>query len=72
MWILLIYRDKDNFEVRCELSRPINMAREGYVDGWAERIILTAVPFGDRPVSLTGEDDGPKTPEIDVEIKKRG
>ena len=40
-WILLMYRDKDSLEVRCELSRPIQMNPDGYVDGWAERIILS-------------------------------
>jgi hypothetical protein len=72
MWVLLVYRDREAGEVRCELSSPISMGPEGYVDGWSERIILAATPFGDNVISLTDGDGGPKSPEIDVEIKKRG
>jgi hypothetical protein len=71
MWILLMYRDKKAREVRCELSRPISITPEGYVDGWAERIILTATPFDEDTISLTDGGDGPQSPEIDLEIKKR-
>jgi hypothetical protein len=44
-WILLMHRDRDAQEVRCELSRPISMTDDGHVDGWAERIILNPTPF---------------------------
>jgi hypothetical protein len=68
-WILLVYRDAQ--EVRCELSLPIGMDEDGYVDEWKERIILTATPFdGTEPSKIT-EPKGPSSPEIIVEIKKR-
>jgi hypothetical protein len=72
MWILLFYRDKKTREVRCELSCPINISTEGYVDGWKERIILTPTPFDEDVLNLIGDGEGPQSPEINVEIKKRG
>lgn len=71
MWILLMYRDRATREVRCELSRPVSMAPEGYVDKWAERIILSTTPFDEDMISLTDGGNEPQSPEIDVEIKKR-
>jgi hypothetical protein len=71
VWILLIYRDRKAREVRCELSRPISINSQGYVDGWAERIILSRTPFDEDFVSLTDDGNGPQTPEIDLDIKKR-
>ena len=70
-WILLMYRDKKERQVRCELSRPISMAEEGHVDGWAERIILKPTSFNDDILTWSGAEGGPQSPEIDVEIKKR-
>jgi hypothetical protein len=57
-------------ELRCELSCPIAMTEDGYVDGWKERIILRPALFDD-PSKIT-EPQGPSSPEIIVEIKKRG
>lgn len=71
MWILLMYRDKKAREVRCELSRPISINAQGYVDGWAERIILSPTPFDEDLISLTDDGNGPQSPEIDLDIKKR-
>lgn len=76
-WILLLYRDKAAREVRCELSRPISMTDEGYVDGWAERILLGSTRFDDYEdvaPAPTGNGGGnvSQTPEINVEIRKRG
>jgi hypothetical protein len=67
-WMLLVYRDAQ--EIRCELSLPVGMDEEGYVDEWKERIILTATPFDGEPSKLT-EPKAPSSPEIIVEIKKR-
>jgi len=68
-WLLLIHRDTQARELRCELSRPMSMAPEGHVDGWAERIILRSTPFDELPA--VGVDDAPQTPEIDIDIKRR-
>jgi hypothetical protein len=70
-WLLLVYRDIDAREMRCELSRPISMDAEGRVDGWAERIILKPRPFDGIGDVLAGGDNGPQSPEITVEIKRR-
>jgi len=71
-WLLLMYRDKELRELRCELSRPINIGEDGRVDGWAERIILASTPFDADEVSVTrGGPSAPQSPEIIVEVKKR-
>ena len=70
-WLLLMHRDKDAREVRCEFSRPISMDPEGRVDGWAERIILSSRSFDGYEDSLVGDGNGPQSPEITVEIKRR-
>jgi len=44
-WMLPMHRDRlDSHEVRCELSKPINMNQDGRIDGWVERIILKPAP----------------------------
>lgn len=70
-WLLLLYRDTDAREMRCELSRPIGMDSEGRVDGWAERIILSPRPFDGIEGALVGGGNGPQSPEITLEIKRR-
>lgn len=37
-WFLLLHRGAS--EVRCELSLPFSMGRDGHINGWRERIIL--------------------------------
>lgn len=71
VWILLMYRDRKAREVRCELSRPISINAQGFVNGWAERVILSPTPFDDDSIMLTDGGDGPQSPEIDLDIKKR-
>jgi len=68
-WLLLMHRDPQVDEVRCELSRPINMTVEGRVSGWAERIILSSMPFLGSGADIVP--DVPKSPEIDVRVKRR-
>lgn len=72
-WLLLFHCDTEAREVRCELSRPVKMDEEGYVDDWAERVILTAFPFGGDSAKVPNIPltDAPQSPEIVVEIKKR-
>ena len=69
-WLLLIHSDFEVREVRCELSRPVNMNEEGRVDDWAERIILSASSF-DADVAAVPSGNVPQSPEIIVKIKKR-
>jgi hypothetical protein len=69
-WLLLVHQDNEAREVRCELSRPISMNEEGRVDEWVERIILSPFPL-DGDVLNIPVDNAPRTPELDVEIKRR-
>jgi hypothetical protein len=68
-WILLFHRDNETHEVRSELSRPTNMNAEGYVDEWAERIILCSTPIGGDGIKVPT--DVPQTPNVVVEVKRR-
>lgn len=71
-WFLLVHRDQINFEVRCELSLPKSVDKEGRLADWYERIILKATPFdGYSKEIMNGGGDSPKTGEITVEIKRR-
>ena len=73
-WWLLVHRDMESQELKCELSHPINMADDGKIDGWAERIILRSTPFGgDGAVLRGGIDQGPQgnAVDVDVEVKRR-
>jgi hypothetical protein len=75
-WLFLIHRDMKTRELRYELSRPTSIAEDGYVDGWAERLIFEASPFGGDGVRIKGENgsdgDNGQSPEIIVEIRKLG
>ncbi|HWQ52252.1 MAG TPA: hypothetical protein VN442_01120 [Bryobacteraceae bacterium] len=70
-WLYLVHRDITARQMRSELSRPISMDEDGRVDGWAERIILAPQELDGIPESLVGGTDGPQTPEITVEIRRR-
>jgi hypothetical protein len=71
-WILLLHTDIESGEIRSELSRPVNVNSEGRVDGWNTRIILESIPFDGSDIKILGDgDNGPQSPEIIVEIKRR-
>jgi hypothetical protein len=70
-WLFLFYRDMQRSELRYELSKPTSMTEDGHVSDWAERIIFPPTSF-DENVPNIGEDDGGQSPEIVVEIRKRG
>lgn len=73
-WWLLVHRDMIAQELKCELSHPINMADDGRIDGWAERIILRSTSFGDNDIVLRDSNsNGPQgnAVDVDVEIKRR-
>lgn len=69
-WLLLVHRDMLARELRCELSRPIEIGLDGRVDGWVERIILGRTPFGADAIDISGP-SVPQTPEIVVNIAPR-
>jgi hypothetical protein len=68
-WMLLFHRDLEARQVRCELSRPINMNQEGQVADWAERIILGSIPLDADSVKIPT--NAPQTPNINVNVKLR-
>jgi hypothetical protein len=69
-WILLFHRDTEAQQIRSEFSRPIEMSSEGYVDRWAERIILSPMTIGGDSIKVPTR-GAPQTPVIEVEVKKR-
>ena len=81
-WLLLTHIDTKARLVRCELSRPVNIGIDGRVDGWAERIMVNALPFDTDDVHLTsgadnGEDSNGKadgdieSESIHIDIRRR-
>jgi hypothetical protein len=70
-WLLLIHRDHAARELRCELSRPVNIGEDGRVDGWSERIILGAIPFDDDTILVRPAPTDSPSPDIVVEVKRR-
>jgi len=47
-WLLLASTGIN--EIRCELSLPHYINEDGYVEEWAERIMLDPIPLGHEPV----------------------
>jgi len=78
LWIFLIHRDFKKRELRSELSRPLEMSEDGFIDRWGTRIVFPPIPFGDADNGNinnpdnpnTGNDDGGQSPEITVQIRK--
>jgi len=65
-WLLLHYVDEEAEEIRAELSLPVHMDGNGYVDSWLERIILETIPHVSTPVG-----DFDIGEEIDVPVERR-
>ncbi len=59
-WVLLHYREKHN--IRCELSQPTGINKSGYVEEWAERIILSGIDLDPTRISLP--DEPPVAPDV--------
>jgi len=70
-WLFLTYRDSSLKQLRCELSQPVSITAEGQVNGFAKRIILPVVPFGED-LRLDDIAKVTQSPEITVEIKQLG
>jgi hypothetical protein len=64
-WLLLFYLSKK--ELRAELSLPVNIDSNGYVDKWRERIILPSLPL--QPTTIIPKPDF--GPDIDIQIPKK-
>jgi hypothetical protein len=61
-WVLLHYREKHT--IRCELSHPTAINKSGFVEGWAERIIIQGIDLDPTKMSLP--DEPPVDPEVPV------
>ena len=70
-WLFLVYRDIQQNVLRYELSLPISMGDDGFVDEWAERILFPPDPIDPRNLSLDKGDDG-NSPDITVQITRLG
>jgi hypothetical protein len=80
LWILLLFRDMVAGKAYCELSRPVTMEqkvgkiRKQRIIGWSERIILPPVavePTANATTLKEIQETDAKSPEINVEIKRR-
>jgi len=65
-WLLLHYVDEEAEEIRSELSLPVHMDGNGYVDSWSERIIIGPIPHIPEPLA-----DAEAGEEIDVPVVRR-
>jgi len=74
-WVLLVHEDKDTDEIRLELSLPVRVNAEGYVDSWSERIILAPLLPGAPGVKAEPNTPGSSPPEVneevDIEVRRR-
>jgi hypothetical protein len=70
-WLFLMFRDIQKNELRYELSLPISMGDDGFVDEWAERILFPPDPIDPRNVILDRGDDD-RSPDITVQITRVG
>jgi hypothetical protein len=66
LWVLLKARVGD--EIRCELSLPAAYGIDGYVNVWAERIILKPIELDGARKAVTPVEP---TPSIEVSVKRR-
>lgn len=66
-WVLMHYTDHARSEIRVELSRPLNIGKDGKITAWAERIILDCISFDDQLVEIYA----PSGPDIDIDIQRK-
>ena len=66
-WVLMHHTDIARGEIRVELSRPSGIGKDGKINGWAERIILTSIPFDDELIEIYP----PSGPDIDFDIQRK-
>lgn len=64
-WILLIHHAEN--EIRAELSLPFDIATDGRISVWRERILLSALPLDSEPIAIVP----PNQPDIDVVVRRK-
>ena len=71
-WFLLHYWDNDTDEIRVELSLPAEMAPDGFVIQWKERIILRGGGDGSAVTHAVRDDSiGTSADAIDIPVIKK-
>ncbi|WNH50168.1 hypothetical protein PDM28_07735 [Stenotrophomonas aracearum] len=66
LWIFLYYVDRDNKELRYELSQPTAMSEVDKVSEWAVRYVFPPLKFD--AVWDSQDDDQDDIPDIDIEV----
>jgi hypothetical protein len=66
-WVLMHHTDHGRGEIRVELSLPLSIGTDGKITAWAERIILSSIPFDDQLVEI----NPPTGPDIDIDIQRK-
>lgn len=66
-WVLLHHTDTSRGEIRVEISRPSNIGSDGKITAWAERIILSSIPFDDVLVEIFA----PSGPDVEIDIRRK-
>ncbi|MBX3713501.1 MAG: hypothetical protein KF800_16200 [Lysobacter sp.] len=66
-WVLMHHTDHVRGEIRVELSLPLSIGADGKITAWAERIILSSIPFDDQLVEI----NPPSGPDIDIDIQRK-
>jgi hypothetical protein len=69
-WLLLHYHDRGVEQIRAELSLPSHM-ENGWITGWAERIILRPTDFSTSITIAPGDDGGDGGDEIEIDVTRR-
>lgn len=74
-YILLVYRDLSNKEIRCELSLPVALDEDGQVVDWEDRHILDPIPIEDASSSSGssgGSHGGGEEEPVDFDVDLLG
>lgn len=66
-WVLMHHTDTTKAEIRVELSLPSSIGNDGKITAWAERIILSSIPFDDDLVEI----HPPAGPDIDIDVRRK-
>jgi hypothetical protein len=69
-WLLLHYHDRGMERIRAELSLPNHM-ENGWITGWAERIILGPMDFSTSITIIPGDDGDAGGDEIEIDVTRR-
>lgn len=66
-WVLMHHTDSITGEIRLEISRPLQIRADGKIGEWAERIILTGIPFEDDLIEI----EPPGGPDIEIDVRRK-